>query len=115
LGYFSSKCPNKKNDQAKLSRRQRNLSQRRCFGCKEKGYNIAVCLKEEASKQVCQNRTVQFGKPEYPILTENFRTSGQRNKGFKVALDKYMGKNESTKWQSKNKESRMKHHLLHLP
>jgi hypothetical protein len=29
LGYFSSECPNKKNDQAKPSRRQRSLSQRR--------------------------------------------------------------------------------------
>jgi hypothetical protein len=26
LGHFSSECPNKKNDQAKLSRRQRILS-----------------------------------------------------------------------------------------
>jgi hypothetical protein len=34
LGHFSSECPNKKNDQAKLSRRQRSLSQRMCFGCK---------------------------------------------------------------------------------
>jgi hypothetical protein len=42
-------------------------------------------------------------------LTENFKTSGQCNKGFKVALDKYMSKNESTKWQSKNKASRIKH------
>jgi hypothetical protein len=32
LGHFSSECPNKENDQAKLSRRQRSLSQRRCFG-----------------------------------------------------------------------------------
>jgi hypothetical protein len=36
LRHFSSKYPNKKNDQAKLSRRQKSLSQRRCFGCKEK-------------------------------------------------------------------------------
>jgi hypothetical protein len=35
LGHFSSECPNKKNDQLKLSRRQRSLSQRRCFACKE--------------------------------------------------------------------------------
>jgi hypothetical protein len=48
LGHFSSECPNKKNDQAKLSRRQRSLSQRRCFACKEKCHNIAICLKEEA-------------------------------------------------------------------
>jgi hypothetical protein len=34
LGHFSSECPNKKNDQAKLFRRQRSLSQRRCFACK---------------------------------------------------------------------------------
>jgi hypothetical protein len=54
----------------------RSLSQRRCFGCKEKGHNIVFCLKEEASKQVYQNWTVWIGKPEYPISVENFRTSG---------------------------------------
>jgi hypothetical protein len=70
---------------------------------------MAGCPKEEASKQVCQNRTVRLGKPEYPILAENSRTSGQCNKGFKVALDKHMRKNESTKRQSKNKASRIKH------
>jgi cell division protein FtsB len=50
LGHFSFECPNKKNDQAKLSRRQRSLSQRRCFACKETGHNIADCPREEASK-----------------------------------------------------------------
>jgi hypothetical protein len=55
LRHFSSKCPDKKNDQAKLSKRQGSLSQRRWFAYKEKGYNIADCPKEEASKQVCQN------------------------------------------------------------
>jgi hypothetical protein len=103
LRHFSSECPNNKSDQAKPSKRQRSSSQRRCFGCKEKGHNIAVCPKEEASKQVFQNRIVRFGKPKYLILVENFRTSGQCNKCFKVALDKYMDKNKSTKSQSKNK------------
>jgi hypothetical protein len=42
-------------------------------------------------------------------LAENFRTSEQCNKGFKVALDKYMRKNESTKRQFKDKASRIKH------
>jgi hypothetical protein len=37
LGHFSSKCRNKKSDQAKKPfRRQRGLSQRKCFGCKKK-------------------------------------------------------------------------------
>jgi hypothetical protein len=75
----------------------------------KKDHNIAVCPKEEASKQVCQNRIVQFGKLEYPISADNFRTSGQCNKGFKMALDKYMSKNESTKRQFKHKASRIKH------
>jgi hypothetical protein len=105
LRHFSTECPNKRNDQANSSRGQRGLSQRRCFGCKERCYNIADCPKEEASKQVCQNQTVRFGKSEYPVSIENFRTSRQCNKGFKVALDNYMSKNESTKRQSKNKAS----------
>jgi hypothetical protein len=50
LGHFSSECPNKKNDQAKIYRRQRSLSQRRCFSYKEKGHNTADYPKEEVSK-----------------------------------------------------------------
>jgi hypothetical protein len=53
LGHFSSECPNKRNDQAELSRRQRSLTQRRCFACIEKCHNIADCSKEEASKKIC--------------------------------------------------------------
>jgi hypothetical protein len=79
-----------------------------CFACK-KDHNIADCRKEEASKQVCQNRTVRFCKPEYPVSAKKFRTSGQCNKGFKVALDKHISKNESTKRQYKNKVSRVIH------
>jgi hypothetical protein len=113
LGHVPSECPNKKSDQAKPSKRHRSLSQRRCFGCKEKYNNIAVCPKEEALKQVCQNWTVRFGKSEYPVLAENFRTSGQCNKGFKVALNKYMRKNESAKMHSKDKASRIKHQICY--
>jgi hypothetical protein len=76
LGHFSSEYPNKKNDQVKLYRRKRSLSQRMCFTRKGKGHNIADCPKEEVSKQVCQNWRVRFGTPDSLILTENFRTSG---------------------------------------
>jgi hypothetical protein len=113
LGHFSSKCPNKKNDQANSSRRQRSLSQRRCFSCKEKCHNITVCLKEEALKQVCQNWIVRFGKLEYPISAENFRTLEQCNKDFKAALNKYMRKNESTKRHFKDKTCRIKHQICY--
>jgi hypothetical protein len=108
LRHFLSEYPNKRNDKAKSSRRQRSLSQRRYFSCKEKDHNIADCPKEEASNQVCQNWTVRFGNPEYLVSVEDFRTSGQCNKGFKATLDKHMIKNESTKIQSKNKASRIK-------
>jgi hypothetical protein len=83
------------------------------FGCKEKGHNIAVCLKEEASKQFCQNWTVRFGKSEYPVLSKNFRTLGQCNKGFKVALDKHMRRNESAKRHSKDKANMIKHQICY--
>jgi hypothetical protein len=113
LGHFSFECSNKKSDQAKPSRRQRSLSQRRCFGCKQKGHNIAVCPKEEASKQGCQNHTIRFGKLEYPVSAENFRTLGQCNKGFKVTLNKHMRKNESAKRHSKDKASRINHQICY--
>jgi hypothetical protein len=73
LGHFSSECPNKKSDQAKLSIRQIRLSQRRCFACKEKDHKIADSTKEETSKHVYQNRMFRFRRkiPEYlDILTK---------------------------------------------
>jgi hypothetical protein len=78
---------------------------------KKKGHNISNCPKEEVLKQVCQNQTVQFGKSEYPVSVENSRISVQCNKGFKVALDKHMSKNESTKKQCKDRTSRIKHQI----
>jgi hypothetical protein len=84
LGHFSSEYPNKKVDQAKISRRQRRLSLIRYFACKEKSHKIADCPKEETVKQVCQNWMVQFDKSDGPILIENFRTFGQCNRGLKV-------------------------------
>jgi hypothetical protein len=111
LGHFSSECPNKKNNREKLSRRQRSLSQRRYFVCKETCHNVADYPKEEASKKISQNQSVWFGKPEYPVLTEKSRTSGQCNKGFKVTLDKHMSMNKSSKRQSKDKVS----HLVFKP
>jgi hypothetical protein len=46
-------------------------------------------------------------------LAENFRTSGQCNKGFKVALNKHIWKNESVKRHSKDKASRIKHQICY--
>jgi hypothetical protein len=109
LRHFSSECPNKRNDQAKPPRRQRSLSQIRCFDCKEKCHNIADCPKEEVYNQVCQKWTARFGKPEFLVSTEKFGTSGQCNKGFKVALNKHISNNENTKRQFEDKASRIKH------
>jgi hypothetical protein len=64
LGHFSSERLNKKSDQEKPSRKQRSLTQRRCFGYKEKGHNIVDHPNEEASKQVCQNWTIRFVTPQ---------------------------------------------------
>jgi hypothetical protein len=44
-------------------------------------------------------------------LAENFRTLGQCNKGFKVALNKHMRTNESAKRHSKDKANRVKHQI----
>jgi hypothetical protein len=47
---------------------------------------------------------VRFGKLDDLILVESTRTFGQCNKCFKVTLEKYMSKNESTKRQSRTKQ-----------
>jgi hypothetical protein len=52
---------------------------------------------------------VWFDKPDSLVLAKKFRTSRQCNKCFKVALKRYMSKNESTKKQFKDKASRIKH------
>jgi hypothetical protein len=79
------------------------------LSCKEKCDKITDCPKEETAKQVYQNWIVRFGKQEGPVLAENFRTSGHCNKDFNVAPERHMSRNESTKRQSKDKASRIKH------
>jgi hypothetical protein len=113
LGHFSSECPNKKSDQAKPSRRQRSLSQRRCFGYKEKSHNIAVRPKEKLRSKSVKTELSSLANRGYLVLAENFRTSGQCNKGFKVALNKHMRKNESAKRHSKDKASMIKHQICY--
>jgi hypothetical protein len=46
-------------------------------------------------------------------LAENFRTLGQCNKVFKVALNKHMRTNESAKRHSKDKANRVKHQICY--
>jgi hypothetical protein len=75
LGHFSSECPNKKNNQAKPSRRQRSLSQRRCFGCKEKGHNIADCGKRRSVK-------VSLSKPDCPVWQTEVSNFGRKFQNF---------------------------------
>jgi hypothetical protein len=111
LGHFSSECPNNKmTKQSPLEDKEAYLREG-ALVVKKKGHNISNCPKEEVLKQVCQNQTVQFGKSEYPVSVENSRISVQCNKGFKVALDKHMSKNESTKKQCKDRTSRIKHQI----
>jgi hypothetical protein len=76
---------------------------------KKKVYKITDCPKEETTKQVYQNRIVQFYKPEGLVFAEKFRTTGQCNKGFKVGIERYKSKSGSTKRKSKYKASRIRH------
>jgi hypothetical protein len=79
----------------------------------EKCHNVADCPRKEELKQVCKNQTVRVDKPECSVLTENLRTSGQCNKGSKVALNKHMSKNESVKRHSKDKASMINHQICY--
>jgi hypothetical protein len=84
LGHFSSECPNKKSDQAKPSRRQRSLSQKMCFRCKEKRPQYS-CLpkrrsfKANLSKLDCP--VWQTGVSGFDRKFQNFRAMQQMLQG----------------------------------
>ncbi|TVU17092.1 hypothetical protein EJB05_33105, partial [Eragrostis curvula] len=113
MGHFASKCPSKKIDQTSLSRRQRRLSQRKCFGCMEEGHKIASCPKKRKSVQTSQNRRLRLGKPEVPVSVENPQVVEKCGKGFVSAYDRYMGKCGSTRRQIKDKERRIKYRICY--
>jgi len=70
-----------------LSKKQRNLAKRRCFGCCKKGHKIATCPNKS---KVLSGKTGSsgFSKPEVPGLAvqHNYKL----NKGFKKAQEKYL-------------------------
>jgi hypothetical protein len=80
LRHFSSECPNKKSDQAMLSRRQRNLSQRRCFGCKKRPQHS--CLSKRRSFEA------SLSKPDCPVWQIGVSGFGRKFQNFRVAQQK---------------------------
>ncbi|TVU02053.1 hypothetical protein EJB05_52419, partial [Eragrostis curvula] len=113
IGHFASKCPSKKIDQTSLSRRQRRLSQRKCFGCMEEGHKIASCPKKGKGVLTSQNRMFRFDKPEVPVSVEKPQVIERCGKGFMSAYDRYMGKCGSTRRQIKDKERRIKYRICY--
>ncbi|TVU06931.1 hypothetical protein EJB05_46967, partial [Eragrostis curvula] len=113
IGHFASKCPSKKIDQTSLSRRQRRLSQRKCFGCMEGGHKIASCPKKGKGVLTSQNRMFRFDKPEVPVSAEKPQVIERCGKGFMSAYDSYMGKCGSTRRQIKDKERRIKYRICY--
>ncbi|TVU24875.1 hypothetical protein EJB05_27338, partial [Eragrostis curvula] len=99
IGHFASKCPSNKIDQTSLSRRQRRLSQRKCFGCMEEGHKIASCPKKRKTK--------------VPVSVENPQVFEKCGKGFVSTYDRYMGKCGSTRRQIKDKERRIKYWICY--
>ncbi|TVU38197.1 hypothetical protein EJB05_11553, partial [Eragrostis curvula] len=113
IGHFASKGPSKKIDQTSLSRRQRRLSQRKCFGCMEEGHKIASCPKKGKGVLTSQNRMFRFDKPEVPVSVEKPQDIERCGKGFVSAYNRYMGKCGSTRRQIKDKEKRIKYRICY--
>jgi len=49
MGHYASMCLNKVDDQATLPNKKIRRSKRKCYGCNEKGHEIASCpnMKDE--------------------------------------------------------------------
>jgi len=83
MGHYASVCSIKIEGQQTLSKRQRSLAKRRCFGCCKMGHRIATCP-DKSSKPGSSG----LSNPEVPVLKSqrHFRA----NKGFKRAQEKYL-------------------------
>jgi hypothetical protein len=92
MGHYASMCSFKEEDNPNLSKRQRSLAQRRCFGCHEKGHKIEACT-NRAKALTGKPGGTGFAKPVAPVSTEEPQV--KLNKGFLKAQEKFREKNGS--------------------
>ena len=105
MRHYASVCSIKIEGQQTLSKRQRSLAKRRCFGCCKMGHRIATCP-DKSSKPGSSG----LFNPEVPVLKSqrHFRP----NKGFKKAREKYLERKAVN--DNKNKpSSNIKHKICY--
>jgi hypothetical protein len=90
MGHYASMYSFKEEDNPNQSKRQRNLAQRRCFGCHEKGYKIEACI-NWAKVPSGKPGGTGFTKPVAPVSTE--KPQVKLDKGFLKAQAKFREKN----------------------
>ncbi|KAG2611289.1 hypothetical protein PVAP13_4KG129105 [Panicum virgatum] len=105
MGHYASVCSIKIEGQQILSKRQRSLAKRRCFGCCKMGHRIAT-FPDKSSKPGSSGRY----NPEVPVLKSqrHFRP----NKGFKRAQEKYLER-KAVKGNKNNPSSNIKHKVCY--
>ena len=105
MGHYASMCSNMLEGQQTLSKRQRSLAKRRCFGCCKMGHRIATCP-DKSSKPGSSG----LYNPKVPVLKsqQHFRP----NKGFKKAQVKYLER-KAVKDNMNKPSSNIKHKICY--
>jgi hypothetical protein len=79
MRHYASMCSLKEEGNPNQSKRQRSLSQRRCFGCHKKGHKIEACI-NQSKVSLGKPGGTGFAKPVVPVSTE--KPQVKLNKGF---------------------------------
>jgi hypothetical protein len=108
MGHYASMCSFKQEDNSNQSKRQRNLAQRRCFGCHEKGHKIKACINRAKAPSGKPGGT-EFEKPVAPVSTE--KPHVKLNKGFLKAQERFREKNGSV--TSVKRNGNIKHKICY--
>ncbi|PUZ75302.1 hypothetical protein GQ55_1G148700 [Panicum hallii var. hallii] len=105
IGIYASMYSIKLEGQQTLSKRQRSLAKRRCFGCCKKGHKIATCPSKSNMLSSKTGSSV-FAKSEVSDLAVQHRY--KLNKGFKRAQAQYLERKAV-----RNNESKLASNLKH--
>uniref|UniRef100_K4AJG8 CCHC-type domain-containing protein n=1 Tax=Setaria italica TaxID=4555 RepID=K4AJG8_SETIT len=92
LGHFASKCPSKLDDKTSLPKKKTRKSKRKCYGCTEKGHEIASRTHKKDGLCRSSNKS-QIGKEASKKQDEKESCKDKHRICYTCWAKGYIGKN----------------------